>query len=227
MKEAQPSAGSIGTSSRATSRLAPARDICNRLHPDSQRADGDQFVDRRTCRRGVRQIDEVENHPARLAIQVAIDETSPFHGQGNGVAGSPANHIGQQVTVIGEVVAAEPAIEVGRQKGNPVALGRRPDDQSRDVGAGRAHPGRLGRVDRKRRHVGQEHLRIVSGSETIQDTSKGHDVALVEARQGYVPPACRGWLAARLGPVPFLPRPRGESEVGMQGPPGTAEVLCD
>ena len=157
-------------------------DIGTQLHTDFQRADFDQLVDRATRHPAVRQIDEVEDHPAGLMVQVAIDDAGPFHLQGDGVAGSPAHQRGKQIAVIGEIVATETAIEIGRQETNPVALRRRADDQPRNFGSARAHPGRLGRIDWERRNVGQEHIVAVEGHETLQSAAKSQDVGVVEAR---------------------------------------------
>ena len=140
---------------------------------------------------------------------------STFRGMASPAA--QRTRLASKSAVIGKVVAAETAIEIGRQEDDPAALRRRPDDQPRNFGAWRAHPGRLGRVDRERRNIGQEDLAAIDHAEAIQSAAESQDIGVVETCQGWVARDRLGPLANALGAVALLPRPRRQAEVGMHG----------
>jgi hypothetical protein len=56
-----------------------------------------------------------------LAVQVAVDEAAAFHAQGHGVSRGPAHHVGEEVTVIGEVLSSVSTIHVRWKERHPAA----------------------------------------------------------------------------------------------------------
>ena len=77
--------------------------------PDShlERADGYEFIHRLAPGSGIGEVDQVEDEPTRLLVKMSIEQAAAGNGQGHVVPGGPAYQVGEQVTVVREVVPAE------------------------------------------------------------------------------------------------------------------------
>ena len=69
----------------------------------------------------VGQVHQVKEHPAGLGVKGAINQARALHGEGNVVPCDPADEVGEQIAVVGQVVAGKTPIQVRRQKGKASA----------------------------------------------------------------------------------------------------------
>lgn len=103
---------------------ASAADALREANADAQRPDADQFVDGLTPGSGVGQVDQVQDDPVCLAIEMAINEAGAAYAQRELVPCQPPDDVGEQLTVVGEIIPTEPSVEVRRKKGDPAARSR-------------------------------------------------------------------------------------------------------
>jgi len=101
-------------------------------HP--QRPDRDQLMHRLAPRAGTGQVDQVEDGPARLAVEMTVDEARTFHRQGQPVFGGPTQEVCQQIAVARQIVRTKATVEVRRQKRNAAASICGSDNQTGDIG---------------------------------------------------------------------------------------------
>src|SRR5262245_50926424 len=92
---------------------APAH-IRRQLHLDLERTDGYQLVDRRAPSTRADQVDDVQDDPSRLLVQVAIAQPAALDCERYITARSPARQVREQVAVIRKIVSPETAIDVRR-----------------------------------------------------------------------------------------------------------------
>jgi len=91
-------------------------------HP--QRPNRNQLMRRLAPRAdNIGQVDQVENGPARLAVEMTVDEARTFHRQGQPVFGGPTQEVCQQIAVARQIVRTKATVEVRRQKRNAAASG--------------------------------------------------------------------------------------------------------
>ena len=93
-------------------------------------------------------------------------------------AGGPANQVVEQVGVVGQVVAREAAVEVGREDTRRVRFRTRPGYRS----SARASR-RFRREDRKRRNEGQRDDGARVDAQRVERASESQDIGIVEAAQ--------------------------------------------
>src|ERR1051326_1030152 len=76
-------------------------------------SDGYQFMHRLPPAPDIGQIDQMENQSTRLLVEMAIQQPGSFDGKWNLVLCRPAHKIGQQISMIGQVVAGKSTVQVG------------------------------------------------------------------------------------------------------------------
>ena len=121
----------------------------------------------------VGQVHQVKEHPAGLGVKVAINQARALHGEGNVVPCDPADEVGEQIAVVGQVVAGKTPIQVRRQKGKASAGGQRVQNQARHIGPRLAHPGCLRRVDGKRGYEREPHRGAGAHLERLEQAAEG------------------------------------------------------
>src|SRR5437588_1730685 len=88
------------------------------LELETQWPDRDEFMNWRAPRACAREIDHVQNQPAGLAVQVAINHAGSFNDEREFIFGQPSNEIAKELAVVRQIVTREAPVEVGRKKGD-------------------------------------------------------------------------------------------------------------
>ena len=115
---------------------APRRSEIGRPgHAHPQRPHGVELRGVEPVRRRVRQVHDVEDEPARLPVEVAVEQPGPLDLERHGTAGGPAHELREQPAVVGDVVARRSS---GRGRRARTRHGRR--RPSARAGAARARP---------------------------------------------------------------------------------------
>lgn len=86
------------------------------MHGNIQGADGEEFVDGGTPGGRVGEVDQVEDEAVWLTVKVTVKEAGALDFKRDVFARGPANDVGQEVAMIGEVVDGEASIDIGGEE---------------------------------------------------------------------------------------------------------------
>src|SRR5258708_40348240 len=96
-------------------------DIRRQFHTHFERTDGSEFIyGLSPCSRAC-EVDQVQDHAAWLAVEMAIEHSSPLDLERDFASGRPSNEVRQKISVIGKVVPSKSTVQVRREEGDASA----------------------------------------------------------------------------------------------------------
>jgi hypothetical protein len=87
-----------------------------------ERADRYQLMHRGTPSARAGKIHHVQDQPARLLVELAIDQAATGYLQRQIAPRGPSDQVGQEVAVVGQIVDGESPVDVGGQIGYTTAV---------------------------------------------------------------------------------------------------------
>ncbi len=191
-------------------------EIWGEFKGDLEGADGDELFEGGAPGGGAGEVEEVEDEAVGLRVEFAVEEAGAGDVEGEVVFGGPADDVGEEVAVVGEVEVGVEAVEVGGEVGDAARICF-VDDEGGDGGGGGAHVGEFGRGGGEFGDEGEEDFCVGGDGERLEGAAEGEDVGGVEAGEDGVAMAGGGGFGAVFGAVGVGAEFGGEAEVGVAG----------
>src|ERR1051326_9123674 len=138
----------------------PGTNVSWECYVDFQRAERNQLIHRCAPGSGVCQVHEMQDEVIGLTVQMAINETGSLDTDRDVVASDPTDQVGEEVGMIGQIVARETAVEIGGKKSDTAMGLNFEQDQTGDVSGRLTHPNGFRRINGKRRNKGERDFGI-------------------------------------------------------------------